>query len=503
MGFVAVSLMVVAQNDAALDYNKFRSQILADYDAYKKAVLDEYATYLDGVWQEYQAMTGPKKDDTPKPATPPVVPLDERIGADATPPVTPRTVDVNQRQEPIPVVKPVSTHSVPVAKPVAGDEKPRTGFDVPNRPLPSKSTTQTVSNTPQCNVSFYNQMVTLPIIDEDLSGVTVQNLGAYWSKLQKNRNMETLVRGIESAAALYGLNDWLTFKLAESYAMQYKSGNSEVAQTLVTQYLASHLGFDVRLARSGSEALLLIPFKQMVYECNYVTLNSEKLYIYAAGQFLPRATLSTCEMPDDAKLGTPLDLAFSHELNMNGPKRSFNVSYGGITLTGQVDLTQMEIVGHYPQMAVVEYAKSLLDRGLRDDICSQVRSQLNDLTKIDAVNKLLAFVQFGFEYATDDVQHGHEKPYFFEELFYYPKCDCEDRSLFLAYLLREALDIDNVLVRFPGHECVAVLIKEYSGDGFLYNDNRYTIADPTYMGAKMGQCMTNFKAEKPIVEDWY
>lgn len=36
-----------------------------------------------------------------------------------------------------------------------------------------------------------------------------------------------------------------------------------------------------------------------------------------------------------------------------------------------------------------------------------------------------------------------------EELLYYPQCDCEDRAVFYAYLLRYVLNLDCHLVKYP------------------------------------------------------
>lgn len=52
------------------------------------------------------------------------------------------------------------------------------------------------------------------------------------------------------------------------------------------------------------------------------------------------------------------------------------------------------------------------------------------------VGILLHFVQTSFEYKTDDGQFGREKYFYPEEVVAYPFCDCEDRSVFFACLVR-------------------------------------------------------------------
>ena len=42
----------------------------------------------------------------------------------------------------------------------------------------------------------------------------------------------------------------------------------------------------------------------------------------------------------------------------------------------------------------------------------------------EAANILINFVQTAFDYKTDGDQFGYEKPFFVDELFYYPYSDC-------------------------------------------------------------------------------
>ena len=165
----------------------------------------------------------------------------------------------------------------------------------------------------------------------------------------------------------------------------------------------------------------------------------------------------------------------------------------------------MEMLRHYPQMDVPEYARSSIDAKLRKEILTQIGTQIKGLSQKDAANRLIHFVQYAFDYATDGEQHGYEKAYFIEENFYYPKNDCEDRAIFYAYLVRNLLGLDVHLVEYPGHECTAVSFTDPSiiGDNYIYEGKRFTICDPTYIGAHIGMCMPDYKNTKPKVELWY
>ena len=115
---------------------------------------------------------------------------------------------------------------------------------------------------------------------------------------------------------------------------------------------------------------------------------------------------------------------------------------------------------------------------------------LANLSEPDAVNLLLSFVQHAFEYKTDPEQFGHEKFFFAEELFYYPACDCEDRAVLFAYLVRDLLALKAVGLETPNHMFTAVhFTTEAFGDYVTYKGEPYIVADPTYINAPFGRTM--------------
>ena len=66
-------------------------------------------------------------------------------------------------------------------------------------------------------------------------------------------------------------------------------------------------------------------------------------------------------------------------------------------------------------------------------------------------------MQTAFDYKTDGDQFGYEKPFFVDELFYYPYSDCEDRAVLYSYLVRTLMGLDVVLLEYPNHMATAVL----------------------------------------------
>ena len=156
-------------------------------------------------------------------------------------------------------------------------------------------------------------------------------------------------------------------------------------------------------------------------------------------------------------------------------------------------------------MDIPFYAMSTIDSNFHQSLLTQVKEQIQGCSEKESVYRILHFVQYAFDYATDREQHGYEKPYFIEENFYYSKNDCEDRAILFAFLVHNLLGLDVHLVQYPGHECTAVNFSttQMNGDGYMYKGKAFYICDPTYIGASIGQCMPDYRNVKPTVELWY
>ena len=73
---------------------------------------------------------------------------------------------------------------------------------------------------------------------------------------------------------------------------------------------------------------------------------------------------------------------------------------------------------------------------------------------------------------------------------FYPYADCEDRSILFSRLVRDLLRLPVLLVYYPGHVATAVAFPtEESGDYIMVDGVRYTVCDPTYIGAPVGDTM--------------
>jgi hypothetical protein len=115
------------------------------------------------------------------------------------------------------------------------------------------------------------------------------------------------------------------------------------------------------------------------------------------------------------------------------------------------------------------------------------------------VDFLLRLVQTAFDYQTDQEQFGREDYLYPEETLYYPASDCEDRSVLFAWLVREVLGLEVAALDYPGHVATAVGLQDGEGVRVEIDGRALMVADPTYLNARAGMVMPEYRDQRPEV----
>lgn len=474
------NLNVAAQND---DFQEFRNKAFADFDQFRNRILTDYDKYLQGIWERFQGKAEEKPNDKPGPETPPVY-VEPPKDTVTTVPVVPLDI-------PVPTIAPIDNPdaNVPTIKPV--------------KPI--------MPPTSYVDVQFYDLEIKLPHTRiAKLKGSENENIAQTWGQM-KTTISDNVIQAIQYEVGSMGLNGWFTLELVMKYINVIGSKNTPDERVIAEQYILTKLGYDVRLAKNADndKLLMLVPFNEKMYFTVYLEINGQRYYTICdetnkIDHKNPPA-LYTCALPKDSALGENLSLLLNDMRIDSGDYQDFKISDGRITITGSVNKSLMEMLRHYPAMNIPEYAQSSVLPDLRQEIIKQIRPQIDGMSKLDAVNALLHFVQYGFQYADDGSFHGYEKYYFFEENLYYPKNDCEDRAIFFGYLVKELLGLHVQLIGYPEHESSAVrfIPENVSGDSYTCKDQRWIISDATYLGAKAGACMPQYKTIIPDIDFEY
>ena len=425
--------------------------------------------------------------NTPKaePAKPQATPDKPQPVAPKAEPAKPQTTPVKPqpvapKAEPTTPAKPQATPVKPQPKPKA---KPAVQSSLQKEFYPSVAINY-------CNTKLY--------IDASMKGVinitsSQECAVADGYEALCRSNYKPLIANCQQAQKDFRLNDWGVFLFVKTAAEALC--NDENSCIVMQQFLLNELGYRAKMARRGdrNQLLLFVATDCMVYGHPYFTKEGLNYYNINGTE---ACTFYMCNQ-DSKKAKTPVAMRLNNvpALNNGVVSRQRTNKAGNVSVNVNVPKALMDFYASMPQCDYGVYAKAPVAGSLAQEVLGTLRPLVQGKSEVDAANLLLNFVQTGFKYATDEEQFGFEKPFFVEELFYYPACDCEDRSVLFGWLVRELLGLDVVYLDYPNHIATAVQFKgDVKGDFLTVDGKRYTVCDPTYIGASIGMTMPNLRS---------
>ena len=452
----------------------------------------------------------PQPKPTPKPTvivakqnTPTIIGGNTPKAGPAKPQATPdKPQPVAPKAEPTKPTKPQATPVKP--QPVAPKAEPTTPAKpqaTPVKPQPKPKAKPAMQSSLQkefypsvainyCNTKLY--------IDASMKGVinitsSQECAVADGYEALCRSNYKPLIANCQQAQKDFRLNDWGVFLFVKTAAEALC--NDENSCIVMQQFLLNELGYRAKMARRGdrNQLLLFVATDCMVYGHPYFTKEGLNYYNINGTE---ACTFYMCNQ-DSKKAKTPVAMRLNNvpALNSGVVSRQRTNKAGNVSVSVNVSKSLMDFYASMPQCDYGVYAKAPVAGSLAQEVLGTLRPLVQGKSEVDAANLLLNFVQTGFKYATDEEQFGFEKPFFVEELFYYPACDCEDRSVLFGWLVRELLGLDVVYLDYPNHIATAVQFKgDVKGDFLTVDGKRYTVCDPTYIGASIGMTMPNLRS---------
>ena len=289
------------------------------------------------------------------------------------------------------------------------------------------------------------------------------------------------------------LNDWGVFTLVRQVADTYCGTANE--SIVMQQFLLNEMGYKARMARKATEdkMMLFVATDCSIYAHPYITLNGQNYYNLSGNN--EQCQFYMCQK-DSSKAKNSVGMQLKEAPLFPGTVVSSTHQAKGSAARVTVDVPKalMDFYKDYPQCDYSVYFNAPVNVAMENRILSSLAPLVQGRNEADAANILINFVQTAFQYQTDSQQFGYEKPFFVEELFYYPYSDCEDRAMLFSYLVRKLLGLDVVLLDYPEHIATAVRFNgNVSGDYLMVNGRKYIVCDPTYIGASIGMTMPRYK----------
>lgn len=535
------------------DFDDFVNSEIASFDKFIDDANKQFISFLRNPWKEFDSKKPVEKRVKPEPVKPVV--YDEKKDPDTTPVELTieeilgqstkeskqrpqgRVIDggekvtfdkphkkvdnTNKRRQPVdtesekpqPVVKPKTPAPVPAPVPTSQPAAPATKPTCPNA-QPAVPTTKPVvvpvtppavkpsaptgelftASSDKQMVNFCGQKV---YVDKSLKGVCSignmrENAIADAYEAMCKADYKALVDDCRKVKKELNLNDWGIFLFVREASKTLCT--DENAAVVMQQFLLNELGYKSKMARRAdrNQMLLFVAADCQVYGHPYFTKDGLNYYNLTSNE---SCQFYMCQ-EDSPKAKSKLNMQVNHAPALNaGMVNSVHKNRSGsVAVSVDVPKSLMEFYGSMPQCDYSVYVNAEVNPSVANKVLSTLAPLVNGKSEAEAANLLINFVQTGFQYATDQEQFGYEKPFFVEELFYYPYCDCEDRSVLYSYLVRNLLKLDVVLLDYPNHIATAVCFNEnVSGDFVTVGGKKYVVCDPTYIGASIGKAMPQFK----------
>lgn len=448
------------------DFKAYSQKQHEEFEAYRAKLNAEYAEYMRKAWTKFSSNAAKPVPSRPEPPRPIIKKSDE--------PLVHST---------LPVSKVVS--STTAAKPIA-----------PAVPLP-----EVESATVGFPFMYYGTPCRVSLTDAHkfrLQGTSEGQVADAWTLLS-NDNYLTVLAECANYREELNLCDWGYVRLLQVMTESFFPSASRNEAVLLQMYLLVQSGYKVRIARSDSRLVLLIPLAEEVYNYSFLTIDGMPYYIVDDDLHCRSYYVFNRSFPNERR--PSLYIANIPNLKVkDGVQRSLtDGKQAKATVT--INKNLIDFYNDYPRNAQWNlYSTASLSNKAKSDLYPMLCQMIEGKSKVEAANILLHFVQTAFEYQADDVQFGVERPLFADEMLYYPYCDCEDRSIFYSILVRDLLGLDVVLLNYPGHLATAVrFADETKGDHIILSDKKYIICDPTYMGADIGEAMPSCLNETAVV----
>lgn len=456
--------LIHGQNSYEQIYNEFRAKATQTYANYRDQAHRDYIEWMKKAWDEFTA------------APPKVIPEEETL-----PPV------IISEDEKIKPMRNIELKVEVIIPPV-----------ISIQPLPHEKIVEIPLPEPKyVNLQFYGTDIRIRFEDcqkLELSSCSNQDISSFWESIVDDEYYNNTVRDCLESRIKLQLCDWAYLQLVEMLTKSCAISENEA--TLMMAFILCQTGYKIRIGKDNDKIYLLYSSTHYIYGVSPFIIDGEYFYPYGKDVEHLYITNFTFPFEKSVSLWIEADPLFTNDDSEARTIKSERFS--DFTLTSNVNKNLIDFYNTYPPSAVDDnfmtkwamYANTPLSKTTKDRLYPQIKTAISGLTELEAANKIINIIQTGFEYKLDDLVWGHDRAFFSEESLYYPYCDCEDRSILFSRIVRDLLDLDVVLVYYPGHLATAVAFNnDVEGDYIMIANRKFTVSDPTYIGARIGQTM--------------
>ena len=468
--------------DLNANFDDFNQSMQQDFENFRNQINEAYANFLREAWKQFDAdapIPQPKEKDVPPVIKPQEDKPQPRPQEDRVLPIKPVVVT-------IPKAEPQPEPIEPIEEQPKGDAPQYVDF--------------TVFGT-QCRIRFGDEeRFRLPAVNKDA-------IADLWVRLATPAYNNTLHDCLQLRRD-HQFSDWAYLHLLDS-ASQACLGKSNEA-TLLMAYLYCQSGYKMRMGIADNRLFMLFGSKHVLFNRSYYTIGD--CYYYPYGGNAEKLYICEVPFPQEQPLSMLLPQEQRFDYEASAPRSLKSAAFPKVLVEATVNKKALSFYASYPPSMINEnqqtlwamYANMPMPKAISQTFMAAMKEKIAGLSQLEAMERLLNFVQTAFVYEYDDKVWGYDRAFFPEETLYYPYCDCEDRSILLSRMVRDLLGLRCVLIHYPGHLAMAVqFTDDVKGDCIMLQGEKFTVCDPTYIGAHVGETMpgmNNAEAKAILLE---
>ncbi|MCQ2094302.1 MAG: hypothetical protein MJY81_04845 [Bacteroidaceae bacterium] len=450
------------------DFDDFRNEINKDFDNFRSEITQDFIDFLRNPWKDFE-MTAP----VPKPQIEPIPPID---------------FPIDDKHKNLPLVdKPIVIDNVIKPLPIIPQPEPIEPIDE----IP------VVTEEESLSFEFFGTACKVRYVSETnyrINSITENSIADAFTLLATDK-YDNLIYDCLKIRSDLQLCDWAYLLFLKSMAETACGKNTNEA-TLLMAYVYLQSGYKMRLAHDGTKLYMLYSSRHAIFGKPSYYLDG--ISFYGLEDLPSNLRISNASFPEEQSLSLIINQQPLLTVDVSDKRSIASTRYSSFTFSSEINKNLLAFYSTYPSSYYNEdfmtqwaqYANTPIAPNVAESLYPSIRKAVAGLSELEAVNRLLNWVQTGFKYEYDDKVWGHDRSFFAEESLYYPYCDCEDRSILLSRIVRDVLKLKCILIYYPGHLAIAVRFNEdVKGDYISVNGNRFLVCDPTYIGASVGMTM--------------
>ncbi|MDR2496794.1 MAG: hypothetical protein LBD21_06670 [Tannerellaceae bacterium] len=325
-------------------------------------------------------------------------------------------------------------------------------------------------------------------------GTGEKQVADYWFKLSKTGS-SAFVRDLMLKKEALDLNSWGLYRFILATANACFSERQPNERAVFTVFLLNRAGYKARIGRINNALVVMPAIRNKVYGLQYIPFRDGNYYIMdnidtSGGIASYNLNYGRAAFFIDLRIMKPPKLP----INLRTVERSYN----GKTYSIRSNKNLVDYYGAYPHTSLDIYGDMPFSDISGQSLDAALEADMKGKTEAEKLSFLLNFAQRAFKYKMDEDVFGREKFFFADETLFHPWSDCEDRAVLFSRLVKRFCDLKVLLVDYPTHVATAVRINE-PGDAIVYNNDRYVICDPSYVGAPVGATMSGCNNESAEV----